>query len=151
MTSFNAAEDWVVGEATITHRYPAGNASSSWIARGDGGARIANLNNGANGSWYYDTLVRPYTTNSSPTSALPPIVTVPKSTAAQFFVPASDLDRDTLAFRMSTFAGNNTTPTPPGFSINSSTGLVTWNNNALNTTNFCSRRSSSRTRTPGAP
>jgi hypothetical protein len=136
VTSFNAGEDWVVAETTITHQYPAGNASSSWIARGDSGARIANLNNGSNGNWYYETLVRPYTTNSSPTTALPPIVTVPKSTAAQFFVPASDVDRDTLSFRMSTFAGSGTTPTPPGFSINSSTGLVTWNNNALNTTNF---------------
>ena len=136
VTSFSAAEDWVLAETTITHQYPAGNANSSWVASGSSSARIANLNNGANASWYYDTLVRPYTTNSSPTSALPPIVTVPKSTAAQFFVPASDVDRDTLTFRMSTNAGSGTTPTPPGFSINSSTGLVTWNNNTLDMTNF---------------
>lgn len=146
VTSFSSSEDWVIGEATIEHQYPAGNPANSprntWIAFGASSARIANLNNGANAGWRYETVVRPWSTNSAPTAALPPIVTVPRSTAAQFFVPASDSDLDPLTglrqkvfFRMSTNAG--ATPiVPPGLAINENTGRVTWDNHALDTVQF---------------
>jgi hypothetical protein len=146
VTSFSSTEDWVIGEATIEHQYPAGNPANSplntWIAFGASSDRIGNLNNGANAGWRYEAVVRPWSTNSSPTSALPPIVTVPRSTAAQFFVPASDSDLDPLTglrqrvcFRMSTNAGA-TPVVPPGLTINGDTGLVTWNNNTLDSVKF---------------
>jgi hypothetical protein len=146
VTSFSSTEDWVIGEATIEHQYPAGNPANSplntWIAFGASSDRIGNLNNGANAGWRYETVVRPWSTNSSPTAALPPIVTVPRSTAAQFFVPASDGDLDPLTglrqkvcFRMSTNAGA-TPVVPPGLTINGDTGLVTWNNTTLDSVKF---------------
>ena len=71
--------------------------------------------------------------NSSPTSSMVPIVSVPTG-VVNFLVPAADTDGDALTFRLATLAevGNGSGDLhPPGLEINSATGLVTWDNRSL--------------------
>ncbi len=91
------------------------------------------------------TLVDPYADppNSAPVSTMVPVVVVPPSSAATFQIPAIDPDGDAIRFGI---ADNDeavgplplTPPSPPvdrnsppGLTIDSATGLVTWNNLGL--------------------
>ena len=102
------------------------------------------LNNSADQYLRLETLVSPRSGNSSPTSSLPPIVTTSKSTNATFTIPASDLERDPLRFRLATVAekGGNTSggtnTQPSNLSIDPNAGVVTWNNSSLSTTGYYS-------------
>jgi hypothetical protein len=73
--------------------------------------------------------------NSSPVSALPPIVICPQDALCTFLVPASDPDGDTITFRLSTPAeddsGSFVQPGPPeatnSASIDPTSGVYSWN------------------------
>ena len=132
VTSYSITEDWIVGTQTIQHHYL---SAGPFTASDTGCCRIGNISNGAGGGWYFDTVVRPYSTNSSPTSSLPPILNVPAGNNATFFVRASDVDRNTLTYRI---ASNSGVSAIPNLSIASTTGQVTWNNSSLDRTNFWS-------------
>ena len=75
VTSFSSTEDWVIGETTIEHQYPAGNPANSplntWIAFGASSDRIGNLNNGSNGLWRYETVIRPWSQPLADVGAAP--------------------------------------------------------------------------------
>tara|TARA_R110002096_G_scaffold126532_3_gene273614 strand:+ start:38871 stop:45752 length:6882 start_codon:yes stop_codon:yes gene_type:complete len=93
-----------------------------------GGAKIGNLENNANGSWYVYTDVNVGTGNNSPVTSLPAIVNVQQGLSqAKFLVPAADPDGDVLSFRLASSADGWPGVQPSGLSINSSTGEVTWN------------------------
>ncbi|MEO7673703.1 MAG: Ig-like domain-containing protein [Pyrinomonadaceae bacterium] len=134
VTSYSATEDWFVGEMTVTHHYI---GVGPYTAFQSSCCRIGNLNNGSGGNFRYETIVRPYSLNSSPTTALPPIINLPVSAASTFTVVGSDIDGDTLRYRLATSAENGITQ-PPGLAINSATGIVTWNTIGRNTTSFWS-------------
>src|SRR2546425_6569867 len=134
VTSESITEDWVAGEMTVQHTYT---SAGPYTAYSSNCCRIFALNNGSSGSWRFDTIVSPFSTNNSPTSSLVPIVNVPASSNASFFVPASDLDRDPLRFRIAS-QSETLIPGVPNLSINSTTGLVTWNNVGLDQTNYWS-------------
>jgi len=87
-----------------------------------------NLANRPGLAYPLQTLVFPLSGNSSPVSTMVPIVVVPPSTAATFLVPAVDPDGDALTWRLSTDAEAGGPAHPPGISVNSATGVVTWNN-----------------------
>jgi len=127
VTSFSATEDWVLGTFTVQHHYV---TTGPFTAMGNSGARISTLQDGHDENWRYDTLVFPFSKNNSPSTSLPPVIPVVKNSVNQFFVPVSDLDRDNLQFSIAPRANtgvNSTLYPPPGLSINSSTGLITWN------------------------
>jgi uncharacterized repeat protein (TIGR01451 family) len=121
-----------VVDTTITHTYP---ASGDFLAFTDSCCRIGQLVNNSNGGYRVETLVNVGTGNSSPVSALPPIVQCPINAVCSFLVPGSDPDGDPLQFRLSTSAeasstGGFTQPGPPfapnAASIDPSTGQYTW-------------------------
>ena len=123
VTSVNAAEDWYIADLTVRHTYAgAGPYTASFI----GCCRISDLSNGHDENLFLMTTVRPASGNSSPVSGLPAIVSVARGTTSGFVVPASDVDRDTLRFRLATVAESGVDQ-PPGLSINPQTGQVSWN------------------------
>src|SRR5207244_6502630 len=100
----------------------------------------AHINNPA-GGYSVETLVNVGTGNSSPVSALPPIILCPVNALCSFLVPGADPNRDPLHFRLRTASEASSVspasacpstfcqPGPP-FAPNaaslSSTGLYTW-------------------------
>ncbi|WP_276132626.1 LamG-like jellyroll fold domain-containing protein [Polluticoccus soli] len=140
VTSYSVAEDWILGEALepntnnagIPHAY-AGNGP--YVAAVAGSARVATLNNGANGGYRMETSVTPFGTNSSPVTSQPPIVTLPASTSASFTVVGSDPNGDNLRYRLATSTESGV-PAPAGLTINANTGVVTWNTSTLNQANL---------------
>lgn len=124
VTSVNTTEDWFYGEATLTRTYANPGTYTAFFANC---CRISSLTNGPDGNFRVETVVNVGSSNNSPVSAMPPIVNVPVNTAsAQFFLNASDPDGHALSYRLSTSSemGINN---PSGLSINSSTGLITFN------------------------
>jgi hypothetical protein len=125
-------------KTTITHTYP---TTGNFLAFTDSCCRIsavdspnAHINN-HDGGYRVETLVNVGTGNSSPVSALPPIVVCPISALCSFFVPAADPNSDPVRFRLSLPAEASSVtsfvqPGPPNApnaaAINSATGLYTW-------------------------
>ena len=123
VTSVNTAEDWYIADLTVRHTYAGvGPYTASFV----GCCRISELSNGHDENLFLMTTVRPASGNSSPVSGLPAIVSVARGTTSGFVVPASDVDRDTLRFRLATVTESGVDQ-PPGLSINSQTGQVSWN------------------------
>jgi Galactose binding lectin domain. len=140
VTSYSVTEDWILGEALQPSTNNVGipktySAAGPYTAAVAGSARVANLNNGANGSYRMETVVTPFGTNSAPAATQSPIVTLPASTAASFTIVGSDANGDNLRYRLATTAESGVAQ-PSGISINSTTGVVTWNTSTLNQTNF---------------
>lgn len=89
------------------------------------------------------TVVFPFSGNSSPVTTMVPIVVVPPSSAATFQIPAIDPDGDPIRFRVASndeaVGADPLPPSPPlmdkdpapGLTIDSATGVVTWNNLGL--------------------
>lgn len=123
---------------TISHTYP---STGNFTAFAESCCRISSLVfpnahiNNPDGEYRIETVVNVGGTNSSPVSALPPIVNCPINAVCSFQVPGSDPNGDPLRFRLSTSAeaggaGSFVQPGPPqapnAASISSS-GLYTWN------------------------
>jgi Putative Ig domain len=143
VTAFSATDDFIIcealdpGDATmhtrgILHTYASDGPFTAGIASS---SRIANLNNRSLGAYTLLTTVR-LNGNRSPKTTLVPVVAVPESATASFVIPASDPDGDKLRFRLATNeeAGGGSSPT--NLSINSNTGVITWNTQELDKTNF---------------
>jgi hypothetical protein len=147
VTAVDEVNNWVFGVAVdpanvanvdtaITHVFP---GPGTFTAVVDDCCRIspcvaptAHMNNPDDG-FRVATPVTVGTGNSSPVSALPPIILCPVSGACAFTVPASDNELDPLIFRLSTptEAAFTTQPGPPqcpsAAAIDAATGVYTWN------------------------
>ena len=127
--SGNGGSNYYYGETTVTHTYPTSLTRAGYTAYFGSCCKIGNLSNNANANWRNETVVQLFgTTNtSSPVTTMAPIINMQVGlTAATFQVPASDPDNNNLTYRLATaseFSGTQ----PSGFSINSSTGLITFN------------------------
>src|SRR5438093_110968 len=73
----------------------------------------AHINN-ADGGYRVETVVNVGTGNSSPVTALPPIILCPINALCSFRVPGADPNGDPLRFRLSTAPeASSDAPTPP--------------------------------------
>lgn len=142
--SIDPIENWCLAQAlepgsttktTLDHTYSAStNGGLPWVAEINSCCRTLSEVNNPDGCYRVSTLVETASGNRSPISSLPAIVNLPQTTAATFVVPAADADPNTiLRFRLALpiegGTGNNRPDfsQPVGLSIDSITGLVTWN------------------------
>ena len=129
ITAVNTAENWYYGETTFTHTYAnIGNFNAYFSSC----CKIGQLSNNANAYWRNETIVNVGSGNESPVTTMAPIINMQGgTTAATFQVPASDPDGDNLTYRLATYneiRGGQ----PSGVSINSSTGVLTFNTQGRN-------------------
>ncbi len=89
------------------------------------------LTNRSEGPYPIQTNISPQSGNSSPVTSMPVKLSVPRGVASTFPVPGADPNGDAIQWRMSTDAEAGGGPHPPNMSINSATGLVTWDNSLL--------------------
>jgi len=157
VTAHSVEENWIIVEAVdfsaepfgpgIPHTYAGPGPFTARLAGPLGAAccrldpppfQIPGLNNraGQPHSYPLPTTVSPHSGNSSPVSAMAPIVVVPDNSAATFFVPAVDPDGDPIRWRLSTDAEAGGGSHPPGLSVDAATGQVTWNTTGLDQANF---------------
>lgn len=117
---------------TLTHTYT---APGPFLAEINSCCRTGAEINNPNQNYRVSTIVDITNNNNSPVSSLPVIVNLIQGPASQFSVPAIDPDPNTfLKWRLATPAemGSATLQNPPSaggnpLSINSGTGLCTWN------------------------
>ncbi|CAE7818101.1 unnamed protein product, partial [Symbiodinium sp. KB8] len=64
--------------------------------------------------------------NSCPATSQPPIQYIGADRVVQWFLPVTDKENDPIIFRLATTAENGGITQYPGVSVNSSTGLVTF-------------------------
>ena len=141
--SIDPSNNWFLGVAlepgsstktTIDYTYAtADNTGTPWLASVFSCCRTFLEQNNPNEYYRVSTLVELGSNNKSPISSLPAIVNLVQSSTASFFVPAADSDPNTtLTFRLATAseAGGGTFSQPAGLSINSVTGLVSWDTTA---------------------
>ena len=132
VTSSNTAEDYFSSTGTILHTYGGvGPYLASYLIC----CRVSTIVSGHDQYLQMQTSVSPFAVpvNHSPVVSEPAIITLPLQNTTGFFISASDLDRDTLHYRLSTAtemynAGGFSCAEqePPGLSVNPSTGQVTW-------------------------
>ena len=157
VTSIDPVNEWLFAlaldpaslptvDTTITHTYASAGNFTAAIDSGDriSSASASNVNahiNNPDGGYRVETLVNVGTGNSSPVSALPPIILCPVNALCSFVVPGADPNADPLHFRLSTSTEASTFPPNPPCSSNfcqpgppfapnaasiSSTGVYTW-------------------------
>src|SRR5712691_7185443 len=130
-TASNPTEDWVAGVWTYTKTYPAG-VAQTYTASFNSCCRISTLQEGNNDTSFIvstKVTVVPASPNRPPVSSMLPIIRVPHNQAqASFTIPATDPDGDPLTFRVANLPGESglNSPVPGGMTVDSSTGLVTW-------------------------
>ncbi|TCJ14349.1 HYR domain-containing protein [Flaviaesturariibacter flavus] len=140
VSSVNVAEDWIYGEATLTHTYA---TDATFTAFFSGSARLSNLQNNWDLAYRQEvkvTIGGAVLGNSGPVSGMPPTVNVPLNRQATFQLAATDPDGDALTYRLATSAemggtgthtrnGVTTTvdQTPPPSMTVSPGGLVSFN------------------------
>ena len=135
VTSINQAEDWFIADLTIVHTYPGDGPYTAFFL---GTNRISSLKLGFDQPMRMETIVTPSGTNNSPVSSMPAIVTVPIQPTTGFLLIASDFERDTLRYRLSTTQemyglapSGCVIRQVPGLAIDSTTGQVTWTLSAI--------------------
>ncbi|AKD56031.1 hypothetical protein SD10_15100 [Spirosoma radiotolerans] len=126
VTTVSTADDYVYGEATLTHTYATAATVTAFI---EASARLSTLQNNADGRYRINSTVNVGTTNLPPASTLPPIINLPfNQAAASFTVPASDPNGNALTFSLATAADLGATyafTQPTGLSITSG-GVATF-------------------------
>ena len=117
---------WTTG---VTHSY---SGNGPYIISWNHTSRETTENMGANEPWLNKTLVNlgeAYDNNTSPVSAVPPVVQVQDNTTFTYQVTSSDTTGDNLAYRWGTyaefFASSGTYTKPTGMTLSSS-GLIEW-------------------------
>jgi hypothetical protein len=129
--TLDLAQDWFIGQATLTKTYATPGKKTAYIDCGD---RIASLINAAQ-FFRIEVEVLAGTADHVPTTSLPAIVNVQQMASAAastyaFTVPASDADGNTITFRLATSADSKA-PAVSGLTIDANTGVVSWNRFAL--------------------
>ncbi|KAK5578399.1 hypothetical protein RB653_008069 [Dictyostelium firmibasis] len=133
VTAVNVGDDWFTGEFTYTHTYPTvtSGKTKTYTAIFTDCCRIKSLLNNAEGRWYISTsvVIDPNQGsdvskfNRSPVSGMVPIITLNRDKVNNFLIAASDPNNDPLEYSLSKAY---TMDQPPGLSINSTTGLVSF-------------------------
>ena len=132
VTSLNSAEDYFSSTGTINHTYT---GAGPYTAFYNVCCRVSTIVSGHDQTMEMQTSVSPFANpvNHSPVVSMPAIITLPLQATTGFFITASDLDRDTLSYRLSTapemYGASSfscAAQQPPGLSVNSATGQVTW-------------------------
>ena len=137
ITQVNVTEGWWTGTTNLTHTYVSLVGTRLAYLIGSG-ARDSDLGNNAGlGPYRVETLVNfvnananSLLPNNSPVSTLPSVVNVPINlVAAQFSIPVIEPDGNPYTFALSNPGqmGSGSATQPPGFSINSATGVVSFN------------------------
>jgi hypothetical protein len=136
VTAIDPVNNWMsgvlgvsAGQTTIPHTYA---SAGSYLAFSTQCCRIgvsfpnAHINN-PDETFRVEALVPVGGADSSPVSALPPIILCQYGTVCTFQIPGADPDGNVMNFRLATAAeGGGTFNQPPGAAV-SSTGLYTWN------------------------
>jgi hypothetical protein len=128
VVAYNAAEDWVIGRATVRHTYSSAKAPDGkpWVIQFYDCCRIGGLQNAAHGYSRVLALVDLTDGNVSPASNLPAVVTCGKARACSFVVPAVDAGGDRLRWRLSSYNESYIRSVPDGLTIDADTGVVNW-------------------------
>lgn len=130
VTTVNTAEDWFYGEVSITKTYSTtGNFTAYFqdCCRLSRPSSTSGLQNNYDNEYRVETVVTVGRGNRPPVSTLPPIIYLPVGLpTATFTVPGFDPDGDLIAFRAASLSETEGTA-PDGFSINSGTGVATFN------------------------
>jgi hypothetical protein len=131
--AIDVANDWIYTVALnptnvnlpIIHTYP---SAGPWEVGINSCCRISSLRNGADTQYRVMTTINFATDVSTAVSTVPTIVNCFTGINCPFFVPAGDSDGDVLFWRFATLAeaGGGMSNPPPGMSINSTTGEITW-------------------------
>jgi hypothetical protein len=115
-----------VGTANVTLNKTSVLTRIEWI----GCCKISTISNNHDTSWDVFTIINTSAPGSSPVSTLPAVINMPiNAPAATYALPASDPDAgSTLTFGTPSFTGGLAGQSEPsGFSINSTTGVMTLN------------------------
>lgn len=154
VTSIDPANNWLSGVAVdptslpiansgdpidtvLNHTY---NSTGAYTASLSSCCRISGLAfpnrhvNNPSGSYRTETIIDLSAGNSSPSSVQDPVVLCPINAICNFAIPATDVDGDTISFRLSTSAeaGGFRQPGSPGSgapnpaNIDPLTGIYTW-------------------------
>lgn len=130
VTSINTVDDWFVGTYQVNHTYSG--TGTSYTAGYSNCCRIGTSTNNSNVNYGQSTDVKLTTGNTgAPVSTMPPVINmVVGQSAATYTIPAVDPDNSTLSFALATttqVGGGTTFTNPTNLSVNSSTGVVTFN------------------------
>ncbi|MBA4148597.1 MAG: cadherin-like domain-containing protein [Verrucomicrobia bacterium] len=145
VTALDIAENWIVGEMVVSpqDQVPVRKTYSGpgpFTAGFNSCCRLSSLANRGDGNLLAQSIITPFNGNSSPVSSMVPIVNLPASTNASFFVPAIDPDGDSLRWRVATdleaVGSSFGNTSPAGITINPTTGQVTWDTSTLDQTRF---------------
>ena len=129
-----ASSTWTTG---VTHTYP-DNGTTEYVVHWGNNARRPVENNTADDvEWRNETKVNiggPYDNNTSPVSAVPPVIQVQDNTIFTYQVGATEANSDTLTYRWGKLneffqtdgSGSTATFTKPTGMTLSSSGLITW-------------------------
>ena len=124
----NPAEDWFTARKDVTHNYPNTTRRNAFYASC---CTISSLNNNNDASFQQFVDVNLPQDANSPKTSVPPVVNVGSSGVQTFLVPATDPGGQTLFWRLAngteSGAGGGAQVNPPGLSINSANGQVSWN------------------------
>jgi len=119
---------WTTG---LTHTYP-DNGTTEYVVYWTSQDRASVENDNGN-DWRNETKVNiggAYDNNTSPVSAVPPVIQVQDNTTFTYQVSATDANSDNLTYRWGTkaefFNGSGAFVMPTGMTL-SSTGLIEWN------------------------
>jgi hypothetical protein len=130
VTSVNTAQDFFLSVGTASFNYA---TAGTYTAFYNNSARTAAIKNFNQGSIRMETLVTPYGGVTPAVISMPALITIPLQASTTFQLNATSPTGATLRYRMATtMEGYDvTTPScgqqlPPGMTINSTTGLVTW-------------------------
>ena len=126
VTTVNTTEDWVYGEATITHTYANNGTYTALFANC---CRLSSLLNNHDQNFQVETIVNIGSGISSPVSSMPPLIALQTGLApAKFQLIASDPNGRVLSYRLATPTemGGTALVQPTGISINPTTGMVSF-------------------------
>ncbi|HWL36625.1 MAG TPA: PxKF domain-containing protein [Frankiaceae bacterium] len=124
VVAVNAVDDWFIAEVRGFHTYAlAGPYTVSW----ESCCTLSSLRNSPDSSLRTTTVVNTDQGNSSsPVSLVSPIVNIPATGGVKTFpIPATDPDGHNVTYRLATQSESLVTQ-PPGLSIDSRTGVVSW-------------------------
>ena len=129
----NSSSTWTTG---LTHTYP-DNGTTEYVIYWTSQARAAVENSNGSNAWRNETKVNiggAYDNNTSPVSAVPPVIQVQDNTTFSYQVTSSDTTGDNLNYRWGQYneffetdgsASTATFTVPTGMTLSSS-GLITW-------------------------
>ena len=121
---------WRYGTTTIAKTYDPSLNGQSVTLYSSGSARVSGLQNATlSFEMRSETSFVVGSGDSPPMTSVPPVVYCTSNTVCEFTIPASDIDGDTLRWRMSADAEMGGMANPTGMTIDSSTGRVTWDTN----------------------